>query len=160
MAGNIKPPYEGGFLVPLEGYCVIGSVNVMLSLCSKIFQHPAVSEPGLDPDAQAAVDAVRAFYTLDYTISPESWILNVCVFATDQGCNAIRSFFAPTIQTHVQNYQIQTGCYVLPIRMIEDDGDFRKWQVRVTLDHPWSGLEAPAQEFFRRLRSFSGSSSA
>jgi competence protein ComGC len=119
---------------------------IFLSLRSAIFSHPSVSETDLAPDTQAAVNAVTAFYTLDYTKSPELWISNVCTYATDQGCNAIRSFFAPTIQSQVQNYQIQTGCNVRPIQLVEDDGDIRIWQVSVTLDHPWADLKAPTQD--------------
>jgi len=119
---------------------------IFLSLRSAILTHPSVSETGMAPDAQAAVNAVIAFYTLDYTASPELWISNVCAYATDQGCNAIRLFFAPTIQTQVQRNQIQTGCSVQPIRVVEDAGNIRIWQVSVTLDHPWADLKAPTQD--------------
>jgi hypothetical protein len=121
---------------------------VLLSLRSAIFPHSSVSETGLAPDAQAAVDAITAFYTLDYTSSLELWISNVCAYATDKGCNAIRSFFAPTVQIQVQDNQVHTGCSVQPIRLIEDAGDIRIWQVKVTLDHPWAGLIAPTQDVF------------
>jgi hypothetical protein len=121
---------------------------VFISLRSVIFPHPSVSGTGLAPDAQAAVNAVTAFYTLDYTRSPELWISNVCTYATDKGCNAIRSFFTPTIQSQEQIFHIQTGCSVKPIRLVEDDSDIRIWQVSVTLDHPWVDLVAPAQDVF------------
>lgn len=121
---------------------------VFLSLRSAIFPHPSVSETSLAPDAQAAVNAVTAFYTLDYTASPELWISNVCTYATDKGCNAIRTFFAPTLQSQEQVFHIQTGCSVQPVRLVEDDGDIRIWQVNVTLDHPWDGLVAPSQDVF------------
>jgi hypothetical protein len=121
---------------------------IFLSLRSAIFTHPSVSETGMAPDAQAAADAITAFYTLDYTSSPELWISNVCAYATDKGCNVIRSFFATTIQTQVQDNQVHTGCNVQPIRLVEDAGDIRIWQVSVTLDHPWAGLKAPTQDVF------------
>jgi hypothetical protein len=121
---------------------------VFLSLRSAIFPHPSVAETDLAPDAQAAVNAVTAFYTLDYTASPELWISNVCANTTENGCNAIRSFFAPTIQAQVQKYQVHTGCNVRPIRLVEDDGDIRIWQVSVTVDHPWAGLETVTQDIF------------
>jgi hypothetical protein len=121
---------------------------IMLSLRSAIFPHPLVSETDLAPDMQAAVDAVTAFYTLDYTSFRELWISNVCAYATDQGCDAIRSFFVPIIQAQVQDKKVQTGCNVQPIRLVEDHGDIRIWQVSVTLDHPWVGLKAPTQDVF------------
>jgi hypothetical protein len=120
----------------------------LLSLHSVIFPIPEVSETGVAPDAQAAVEATTAFYTLDYNSSLELWISNVCSFSTDQGCNAIRSFFAPTIQNLLQSYHVQTGCSVLPVRLVEDDGDIRIWQVSVTLDHPWVGLDTAPQDVF------------
>ncbi len=121
---------------------------VLLSLHSVIFPISEVSETGVAPDAQAAVEAVTAFYTLDYTLSPDLWISKVCSFSTDQGCNAIRSFFAPAIQSQVRNNHVQTGCNVLPVRMVEDDGNIRIWQVSVTLDHPWVGLDTTTQDVF------------
>ena len=121
---------------------------VLLSLPSVIFPIPEVPVTGLAPDAQAAVDAVTAFYTVDYTSSPELWISNVCAFSTDQGCSVIRSFFAPIIQAQVQSIQVQTGCNVRSIQLVEDHGDIRIWQVSVTLDHPWAVLKAPTQDVF------------
>lgn len=121
---------------------------VLLSLHSVIFPIPEISETGVAPDAQAAVEAATAFYTLDYTSSSELWLSNVCSFSTEQGCNAIRSFFAPAIQNQVKSYRVQTGCSVLPIRLVEDDGDIRIWQVNVTLDHPWGGLDTATQDVF------------
>lgn len=121
---------------------------VLLSLHSVIFPHLVVTESGLAPDAQAAVNAATAFYTLDYTVSPDLWISNVCAYSTNEGCNAIRGFFAPAVQDMVQRAQIQTGCTVQPIRLVEDDGDIRTWQISVTLDHPWPGLETATQDVF------------
>ena len=121
---------------------------VLLSLHSVIFPHPVVTESSPAPDAQAAVNAASAFYTLDYTVSPELWISNVCALSTNEGCDAIRGFFAPAVQDRVQSLQIQTGCTVQPIRLVEDEGDIRTWQVSVTLDHPWSGLEKATQDVF------------
>ena len=105
---------------------------------------------------KAAVNAVTAFYTLDYTSSPELWISNVCAYATKKAATAIRSFFAPIVQTQVQSYQVQTGCNVQPIRLVEDDGDIRIWQVSVTLDHPWAGLDAPTQDVFVEVAKMHG----
>ena len=121
---------------------------ILLSLRSVIFPQLSVSKTGLAPDAQAAVDAVTAFYTLDYTSSPKLWISNVCAYATDKSCNAIRSFFAATIQTQVQDNQVHTGCNVRSFKLVEDDGDIRVWQVSVTLEHPWADLKAPTQDVF------------
>jgi hypothetical protein len=120
----------------------------LLSFRLSISSRLTVTETGLTSDAQAAVDAVTAFYSLDYTLSPELWLSNVCAYSTDQGCNAIRSFFAPAIQNQVQKYHVQTGCSVLPVRLVEDDGGIRIWQVSVTLDHPWQGLDAPTQDVY------------
>jgi hypothetical protein len=121
---------------------------VLLSLHSVIFRIPEVSETGAAPDAQAAVGAVTAFYTLDYTSFPELWLSNVCSFSTNQGCNAVRSFFAPLIQNQVQNYHAQTGCSALPVRLVEDNGDIRVWQISVTLDHPRMSLDTATQDVF------------
>ena len=112
------------------------------------FTQPEKSETAIAPDAQAAVDAVTAFYTLDYTASPELWVSNMCTLTTDKGCNAIRSFYAPTVQTLVKKLQIHTGCTALPVQLVEDDDNIHIWQVKVTLDHPWAGLDNPTQDVF------------
>jgi hypothetical protein len=121
---------------------------VLLTIRSVIFPNPEVPATDLAPDEQAAVDAVTAFYTLDYSSSSELWISNVCAFSTNQGCNAIRSFFAPIIYNEVQNYQVQTGCRVIPIQLIENDGNTHIWQISVTLNHPWVGLDTPTQDVY------------
>jgi hypothetical protein len=120
----------------------------LLALHPWLFPRPEKSELAIAPDAQAAVDAVTAFYTLDYTASPELWTSNVCALATDKGCIAIRSFYVFIVQTLVQNSRIQTSCVVQPVRLVEDDGDVRIWQVSVTLDHPWAGLKESKQDVF------------
>jgi hypothetical protein len=127
-----------------------------LAIRPALFHKPEISETGPAPDAQAAVDAVTAFYTLDYTASPELWISKLCALATDKGCNAIRSFYAPNVQTLVQDFQVQTGCTVQPVRLVEEDGDIRIWQVSVTLDAPWQGLEPSPQSVFVEVEKVHG----
>ena len=123
-------------------------ITVFLYLRPWLFPQTEKSESALTPDAQAAMDAVTAFYTLDYTTAPELWISNICMLATEKGCDAIRFFYAPTVKTLVQNSRIQTSCTVHPIKLVVDGGDIRIWKVSVTLDHPWVGLEAPTQEIY------------
>jgi hypothetical protein len=119
-----------------------------LSLRPWLFPRPQKSEMAIAPDTWAAMDAVTAFYTLDYTASPELWISRMCALATEKGCNVIRSFYAPTVQSLVQNFQVQTGCTVQPVRLVEDSGDVHIWQVSVALDHPWAGLEVLKQDVY------------
>ena len=121
---------------------------ILLTLRPWLFSRPEKSETGITRDAQAAVDAVTAFYTLDYTAPPELWISNLCVLTTEAGCAAIRSFYAPAVQTLIQNSRIQTRCTVQPVQRVEDRGDIRIWKVTVTLDRPWAGLEASTQDVY------------
>lgn len=127
---------------------IVVLIIAFLSLHNWLFTQPEKTKTTLAPDAQAVVDAVTVFYTLDYTASPELWISNMCMLATDKGCNAIRSFYAPSVQTLVKNLQIHTGSIVQPLLLVEDDGDIHIWQVKVTLDHPWAGLDNPTQDVF------------
>lgn len=99
-------------------------------------------------DAQAAVNAVTAFYTLDYTESPDVWAARVCAYATEEGCAIVRSYFAPAMQSLLQVNFIQTGCTALPVRLVEDAEDKRIWQIEATLDHPWMGLDTQTQMVF------------
>jgi hypothetical protein len=107
---------------------------------------PRPSPSGMAPDAQAAVNAVSAFYTLDYQSVPELWIAKVCAYATPSGCSAIRSFYAPMVENLLQNHPIQTGSRVQAVRLVANDGTARLWQLQVTLDYPWSELTTPTQE--------------
>jgi len=103
---------------------------------------------GLPADAQAAVNAATAFYTLDYTESGDLWATRLCAYATDAGCRAIQDFFAPAVQAMVQKNQIQSGCTVEPVRLVADKGDIHIWQVTVSMDNLWPGLDAPTQDVY------------
>lgn len=94
--------------------------------------------PAIPPDAMAAVDGVTAFYTLDYTEPPNLWPLRVCTYATEKGCEAIREFFAPSVQAAVDQYRVQTYAMVEPVQVMVDAGDRRIWKLEVTLTNPWS----------------------
>jgi hypothetical protein len=37
---------------------------------------------------------------------------------------------------------------VIPIRLVSENGNVHLWQVRVTLTHPWPGLDKPVQDVF------------
>jgi hypothetical protein len=117
---------------------------------------PTTTITGTSPDAQAAVDAVKAFYTLDFTEAPELWTTRICTLTTEAGCRAIRGFYAPAVQVMVQENQIQTGCNVTPVRLASEEGNIRIWQVIVSLDHPWPGLEQPVQDAFVEVEKVNG----
>jgi len=100
---------------------------------------PTSSEP---PDAQAAVVAVKAFYSLDYAVTSNQWQSSVCKWATQDGCTFFEQMYASTVRALVESKQVQTGCTVVAVKMVEDDGASRIWQLQVTLDHPWEGETA------------------
>jgi hypothetical protein len=111
---------------------------------------------GTPPDAQAAVDAATAFYTLDYTANPGLWASRVCALTTEAGCRAIQAFFAPSVQALVQENKVQTGCTVVPVRLVSDKGHLRVWQVSVAIINPWPGLEDPEQDAFVEVENVNG----
>jgi hypothetical protein len=115
-----------------------------------------VGTTGFSPDAQSAIDAATAFYTLDYTANPDLWATRVCALATETGCRAIHAFFAPSVQAMVQENKVQTGCSVVPVRLVSDKGHHRIWQVNVTITDPWPGLEKTTQEAFVEVEEVNG----
>jgi hypothetical protein len=117
---------------------------------------PPTSHLGTSSDAQAAANALIAFYTLDSTEDIEAWTARVCAASTEAGCRAVRDYFAPEIQGMVSKHQIQTGCEAEPVRLISDTGHKRVWQVHVTLDHPWDGLDLPSQDVYVELSQENG----
>jgi hypothetical protein len=121
---------------------------VVLALRPAQFPKDQVVETAPATDSQAAVDAVTAFYTLDYTESQDLWAARVCAHATEEGCTIVRSFFAPAMQDLLHENFIQTGCTALPVQLVEETGVTRIWQVEATLDHPWIGLNAQTQMVF------------
>ena len=125
----------------------------ILPLLHKDSAAPAV---GISPDAQAAVDAATAFYTLDYTVDSDLWATRVCAHTTDAGCRAIRIFFAPAVSTMVLENHVQTTCTVVPIRLISEKGNIRIWQVSVTLLNPWPELENSAQDAYVEVEKING----
>jgi hypothetical protein len=46
----------------------------------------------------------------------------------------------------MKKHQIQTSCTVEPIRLISETNQNRVWQVHVSLEHPWAGLDAASQD--------------
>jgi len=129
---------------------------VFLALRPALFPKLQAVETTTATDSQAAVDAVTAFYTLDYTESPESWAARVCIHATEEGCAIVSSYFSPAMQGLLQENFIQTGCTVMPVRLVEDTGDIRIWQVEATLDHPWMGLDTQTQMVFVEMAQENG----
>lgn len=129
---------------------------VSLTLHPFLFPKPEVTDPTQAADAKAAVDAVMAFYTLDSSKSPELWANRVCAHTSEDGCRIVRSYFAPTMQILLQENSIQTGCTVLPVRLVEDDGGKHIWQVSVRLDHPWADLDAQTQTVFVEMSQENG----
>jgi hypothetical protein len=111
---------------------------------------------GSFPDTQAAVDAVTAFYTLDYTANPDLWATRVCALATETGCRAIHAFFATPVQAMVQENKIQTGCTVVPVRLVSDKGHLRVWQISIAIINPWPGLDDPEQDAFVEVENVNG----
>lgn len=104
-----------------------------------LFQSAPTSPP---PDAQAAVAGVKAIYTLDYTEDAKTWQERVCAVSTAQGCAFFQSLLAPAMRKTVEQKQIRTGCEVQAVRLVEEDGQTRVWELTVTLDNPWPGVEA------------------
>lgn len=129
---------------------------VFLALRPDLFPKDQVVETAPATDSQAAVDAVTAFYTLDYAESPESWAARVCIHATEKGCAIVRSYFAPAMQDLLQENFIQTGCTVLPVRLVNETEDTRVWHVEATIDHPWMGLDAQIQMIFVEMAQENG----
>ena len=121
-----------------------------------LHKNPVVPAQGTSPDAQAAVDAATAFYTLDYTADPDLWATRVCAHTTEAGCRAIQGFFAPTVEVLVMENQVQTTCTVTPVHLVSEDGSIRVWQVTVTINNPWPGLENPVQDAFVEVEELSG----
>lgn len=139
---------------------ILGAIAV---LSTAIFAAwPLLHKPLFTPaigsfsDTQAAVDAVTAFYTLDYTANPDLWATRLCALTTEAGCRAIHAFFAPSVQAMVQKNQIQTGCTVVPVRLVSDKGHLRVWQVSVAIINPWPGLEDPKQDAFVEVENVDG----
>jgi len=115
-----------------------------------------VTATGLPADAHTAVNAAKAFYTLDYSEDIDLWATRLCAYATEAGCRAIQDYFAPSVQAMEQKNQIQSGCTVEPVRLVADKGNIHIWQVTVSMDNPWPGLDAPAQDVYVEVEKVNG----
>ena len=116
---------------------------------------PTQPDPQSAPDAQAAVAALTAFYTLDYTEPVDQWQGRVCVLTTPNGCELIQVLFAPAVRQVVEANQVKTDCTVLALRLVEDKGDTRAWLLEVTLDAPWPG-ENPTTQVYAEVTQING----
>jgi len=131
---------------------VIGFLAIRPALAPR----PVATPTGASLDSQAAAAAITAFYTLDYTEDIALWTTRVCATATEAGCRAIQNFYAPAVQATVQEHQIQTGCKAETVRLVSETNQHRIWQVHVSLDHPWPGLESPTQDVYIELSNVNG----
>jgi hypothetical protein len=141
----ILPKVRTIILIALAAVLLIIGI---LALRPLFMPQPEITATGLPADAQAAVNAVTAFCTFDYTESSDLWATRVCAYASEAGCRAIQDYFAPAVQAMVQENAIQSGCTVEPVRLVADKGDVHIWQVAVSMDNPWPGLDAPVQDVF------------
>jgi hypothetical protein len=111
---------------------------------------PTQSTSLSNPDAQAAVKALTAFYTLDYTEPLIQWQSRVCALTTPDGCQLIQALFGPAVRKVVEANQVKTGCSVQAVRLVENKGDTRVWLLEVTLDKPWPG-EKPTMQVYAEV---------
>jgi hypothetical protein len=136
----------------LAAVLMLALVAVTLVLIwPRVFAPEATPDPGLSPDALAAQVAVTAFYTMDYTESPELWPARVCAYTTEKGCLAVRDFYAPSVRAAIEKYKIQTECEVEPIQLMLDAGSQRIWKLQVTLTNPWTELSIATQEAYAEV---------
>jgi hypothetical protein len=108
---------------------------------------PTQPDPQSAPDAQVAVAALTAFYTLDYTEPVDQWQGRVCVLTTPDGCQLIKALFVPVVRKVVEVNKVKTDCTVQALRLVEDKGDTRTWLLEVTLDLPWPGENRTTQVY-------------
>jgi len=136
-------------LVTAAGYLAV-STGVFARASALLWGTPTftqTSDPQTAPDAQAAADAVMAFYTLDYTEPAEQWTERMCALSSDAGCQAVQNFFTAAVRKTVEDHQVQTGATAVPLYLVEVLEDGRHiWLVQVTLSNPWEGLESATQE--------------
>jgi hypothetical protein len=129
---------------------------IVLAILPLLHGNSATPAGGTTPDAQAAVHAASAFYTLDGTVDPELWATHVCAYSTEAGCLAIKNFFAPSVEATVRKNRIQTGCVVTPLRLVSVQGNARIWLVSVTITTPWPGLKNPIQNVYIEVENMNG----
>ena len=116
---------------------------------------PTQPDPQSAPDAQVAVAALTAFYTLDYTEPVDQWQGRICALTTVDGCQLIQMLFAPAVRQVVEANQVKTDSTVLALRIMEDKGDTRTWLLEVTLDSPWLG-ENPTTQVYAEVTRING----
>jgi hypothetical protein len=126
-----------GFLIVRDDPALFSGMLAQLEVIT-----PTSTQISQPPDAQAAVKALTAFYTMDYTVPEDQWQAGVCALSTPNGCQLIQSLFAPTVYQVVSANQVKTGCTVQAVRMVESNGATRIWQLQVTLINPWPGEKA------------------
>ena len=150
-----------GFVLLVVVIALIGGGFLLLrhdpTLLSRIVARfegatPTQSYPRSGLDAQAAVAALTAFYTLDYAEPVDQWQGRVCALTTADGCQLTQTLFAPTVRQVVEVNQVKTGCTVQALRLVENNNDTRIWLLEVTLDAPWPGENSTTQVYVEVAR--------
>jgi len=127
----------GGFFLLRSDPSVVGMITRFHST-----ETPTMGDPATMLDAQAAVSAITAFYTLDHTVPEAQWQGSVCKWTTTDGCTLIQQLYALPVRALVDANQVQTGCTVKAVRLVENNSKSRTWLLTVSLDHPWPGAGA------------------
>jgi hypothetical protein len=134
------------------GFMLLHRDPALLSRIIARFERATLTQsaPQTGPDAQAAIKALTAFYTLDYNEPVDQWQSRVCVETTPDGCQLIQALFGPAVRKVVEANQVKTGCSVQAVRLVEDKGDTRVWLLEVTLDKPWPS-EKPTMQVYAEV---------
>ena len=113
-----------------------------LSLITSYFTLATSSPPTSDPDAQAAALGVSALYTISTTDGVDAWLEHVCSVSTEVGCAFAGNVYEPAI-SKIAQIDVEAVAEAQPLQRMEGDGISSIWELTLTIDQPWEGIENP-----------------
>ena len=149
---NLRKWAGGLFLVLVllgAGYYLVSS-----GLLAALFGDQSVSKTDeLSPAADAAIQGVETFYTMDAeNETAEDWLERLCAVSTETGCDLAKGFLLSGVEKLYTDVLPSTTCAASSGEMVDfnavaDGYDEEVWSVIFTLSSPWEGMDGEQTVF-------------
>lgn len=107
-----------------------------LPLQTKTPSYPEVQEDNFA--SSAGIDALKAFFTVDYQEGKDAWLNRFCALSTSTGCQFISIGSDPMWQKYLTSKTI-TAASITPLAKFAATDIEQVWQMKVSLSAPLPG---------------------
>ncbi len=125
-------------------FIIMSTVIGMILVMTRVTSRSLTQFVGAGSGQQAALEGVKAFYSVDYRESQDLWAARLCRVGTQPACNFYQNTVAPSIwpafeTSHTVVTAEASGAKKLvdEIAATRNNAPMQVWQVSVKLSAPW-----------------------